>query len=71
LSETDEAALDRLAQDIADRVGRAPSRSAVFRALLRLAHDFDVASIEHLVRIVEAELDAGVRWGKDAPKKTQ
>ncbi len=70
LSQDDELMLARLAQEVADHIGQAPSRSAVFRALLRLARDSDTASIEHLVSIVEAELNAGVRWGKDSTKKT-
>ena len=34
LSQDDELALAQLSQEVADRIGRAPSRSAVFRALL-------------------------------------
>lgn len=69
LSPEDELALTQLAQDVADKVGRSPSRSAVFRALLRLARDFDPALVDQLVGFIEVELNAGVRWGKDSPKK--
>src|SRR5215813_7635964 len=48
LSQDDELALAQLSQEVADRIGRAPSRSAVFRALLRLARDFDGAMLERL-----------------------
>lgn len=68
LSQDDEAILMQLAQDIADRIGRAPSRSVVIRAFLRLARGFDAAAIERLVDIIEAELNAGVKWGKDSTK---
>jgi hypothetical protein len=51
LSQDDEAALVQLAQDMADRLGRAPSRSAVFRALLRLAREFDSAMLARLVDV--------------------
>jgi hypothetical protein len=70
LSQDDEATLVQLAQDMADRLGRAPSRSVVIRALLRLARDFNATLIERLVGIIEAELTAGVRWGKDSTKRT-
>jgi len=69
LSQDDEAALVQLAQEMADRLGRAPSRSAVFRALLRMTRDLDAATRERLEGFIEAELNAGVRWGKDSPKK--
>lgn len=69
LSSDDELALAGLAQEVADRLGRAASRSAVFRALLRLAKDFDTVALERLVGLIEVELNAGVRWGKDSLKK--
>jgi len=69
ISQDDEEALAQLAQAVADEVGRAPSRSAVFRALLRMTRDFDAAIVERLVEIVAIELDAGVRWGKDSQKR--
>jgi len=69
LSQEDEDTLAQLAQAVADKVGRAPSRSAVFRALLRLVRDFDEGAVECMVTLIEDELAAGVRWGKDSTKK--
>jgi hypothetical protein len=69
LSQEDEETLTQLAQEVADTVGRAPSRSAIFRALLRLARDSDPALLNRLVGFIEIELSAGVRWGKDSTKK--
>jgi hypothetical protein len=53
--------LKQLADELADRTRRAASRSAVFRALLRLTRDLDAAAVGCLVSVIEEELSAGVR----------
>jgi len=66
LSADDEETLAQLAHEMADRVGRAPSRSTVFRALLRLARDVDV---ERLMGFLVEEVRAGVRWGRNSQRR--
>ena len=60
-----EAMLAELAQEVAAIRGKAPSRSAVFRALLRLARDFDGALLHRLVGLIEIESTAGEPEGED------
>ena len=69
LTGDDEVVLTRLAQEVADRVGRSASKSQVMRALLRLTREFNEEMLNRLVGSIEAELDAGVRWGRDAVKR--
>jgi len=60
-----EAMLAELAQEVAAIRGKASSRSAVFRALLRLARDFDGALLHRLVGLIEIEGTAGEPEGQD------
>ena len=60
--------LTRLAQELADRTGRAPSRSAALRALMRIAAQFDGALLERVADAMVREFQTGVRWGKDSTK---
>jgi hypothetical protein len=62
LMPADNRILRGLSQDATDALGRTISESAIVRALLRLAKQQQLAS--QLVTLVEAELNAGVRWGK-------
>ena len=66
LGPDDEALLAELIHEVAEMLGRAPSRSAVFRALLRLARDFDGALLARLVGLIEREGNASRPGEKDA-----
>jgi hypothetical protein len=55
----DEALLAALAHEIAQMRGSTPSRSALVRALLRLARDFDGALLSRLVEWIERDGIAG------------
>jgi hypothetical protein len=55
----DEALLAQLAQEVATMRGSAPSQSALVRALLRLARDFDGALLSRLVGWLERVDTAG------------
>ena len=61
----DEALLAQLAQEVATMRGSAPSQSALVRALLRLARDFDGALLSRLVGLIEIESNDGKHEGKD------
>jgi hypothetical protein len=58
LGPDDEALLAELAHEVAELTGSAPSHAAVFRALLRLARDFDGALLVRLVGLMEHEANA-------------
>jgi hypothetical protein len=58
LEPDDEALLAGLAHEVAKLGGKAVSHSAVFRALLRLARDFDSALLVRLVGLMEREGNA-------------
>ena len=58
--------LTRLAQELADRTGRAASRSAALRALIRVSAQFDGALLERVADAMAREFQTGVRWGKDS-----
>ena len=60
-----EAMLAALVQEVAVIRGKAPSHSAVFRALLRLARDFDGALLHRLVGLIEIADSAGEPEGQD------
>jgi hypothetical protein len=57
--------LDRLSKDLSDYTGRTVGGSAVIRALLRFAglQPYHWA-LSTLAPLVEAEMSAGVLWGK-------
>jgi len=61
----DEALLAQLAQEVATMRGSAPSQSALVRALLRLARDFDGALLHRLVGLIEIEGTAGEPEGQE------
>jgi hypothetical protein len=61
----DETMLAEFAQEVAAMRGKAPSRSAVLRALLRLARDFDGALLLRLVKLIEIEGIPGEPKGQD------
>ena len=61
----DETMLAEFAQEVAAMRGKAPSRSAVLRALLRLARDFDGALLHRLVGLIEIEGTAGEPEGQE------
>jgi len=58
--------LTTLAQEQADLLGRAISRSTVVRALLRLA-GAKITPVE-LCEAIEVELQQGRKWGHDSTK---
>ena len=60
-----ETMLAELAQEVAAMRGKAPSRSAVLRALLRLARDFEGALLLRLVKLIEIEGIPGEPKGQD------
>lgn len=66
LTQTEADTLTKLEQEQSDLIGRVISRSAVVRALLRLA-DKKIAPLE-LRDEIEIELKQGRRWGHDAVK---
>jgi hypothetical protein len=65
LTPSAEAALKRISRDATDVVGRTVSESAVVRALLRYIEQQPVPwRRTHLYPHIEAEMNAGVLWGK-------
>jgi hypothetical protein len=62
------AMLTDLTQDVADRLGRTISQSAVMRALLRRSTQQGGAFVQSLTEAVEAELNTSILWGS-RPKK--
>ena len=64
LGPEDEVLLADLAQAVAAQRGSAVSQATVFRALLRLVHDFDGALLVRLVGYIEREGNAGGRKGE-------
>ena len=64
LGPDDEVLLADLAQAVAAQRGSAVRPAAVFRALLRLVHDFDGALLVRLVGYLEREDNAGGRKGE-------
>jgi hypothetical protein len=69
LTEHEANLLKRLADELADRTGRASSRSATLRALIRLSAQFDGAMLERLASAMAAEFYTGVHWGKAAKNR--
>jgi hypothetical protein len=69
LSAPEAELLKRLADELADRTGRASSRSATVRALIRLSAQFDGAMLERLADAMVSEFYAGVKWGRDARRR--
>lgn len=59
-----EETLSRLSSDASDYIGRTISESAVIRALLRQASQYDTPVSQALFQFIEEELGEGVRWGK-------
>ena len=53
-----EALLAELLHEVAERLGRIPSRSTVFRALLRLVQDFDGVLLTRLAGLIGREENA-------------
>jgi hypothetical protein len=68
LSAQEAEILKKLALELADRMGRAASRSATLRALLRLSARFDGVMLERLADEMGEDFKRGVRWGKDSQK---
>jgi hypothetical protein len=68
LSAQEAEILKKLALELADRMGRAASRSATLRALLRLSERFDGVMLERLADEMGEDFKRGVRWGKDSQK---
>lgn len=56
--------LQRLSQEATDFLGRSISSSAIVRALVRHMDGQGAPVVEALLRVVEQELKAGVKWGK-------
>jgi hypothetical protein len=69
LTHQDTELLENLARELAARSGRAPSRSAALRALIRLSATLDGAILERLADELTAEFTAGVRWGRDSQRR--
>ena len=66
LTNPDAEILENLAKDLSDRTGRAASRSAALRALIRVSEAFDGPLLERLADAMAEEFQMGVRWGKDS-----
>jgi hypothetical protein len=58
--------LQRLSQEATDFLGRSISSSAIVRALVRHMDDQGAPAVAALLRVVEQELKAGVKWGKQS-----
>jgi DNA-binding NarL/FixJ family response regulator len=65
LTSEDEKTLDVLRQEATDYLGRTVSRSAIVRALLRVAakHGYQWV-IAEVYPFVEAEISSSIVWGK-------
>jgi len=68
LTHQDTEILENVARKLSDRSGRASSRSAALRALIRLSEEFDGAALDRLADILAEELTAGVRWRRERQK---
>ena len=68
LTTQDTEILENVARKLSERSGRAPSRSAALRVLIRLAETFDDAALDRLTEILAEEFTAGVHWGRDRQK---
>ena len=64
LSEDAVETLVRLSRDATDFLGRSVSMSAIVRALVRQVDQHGPPTADALFRLVEKELQDGVRWGK-------
>jgi hypothetical protein len=65
LTPSTEITLKRISRDATDVVGRTVSDSAVVRALLRYVAQQPLPWVrEHVYPHLEAEMSAGVLWGK-------
>ena len=72
LTEKAGATLQALSQEASDSLGWTVSGSAIVRALLRHAEQQGLAwTRAHLVPLLEAELNAGVLWGKRSTQKSE
>jgi hypothetical protein len=63
LSPDNEATLQLFSQVATDQVGRAISKAAIVRALLRYAAQQGVPLVKQLVPLIDEELNTGVMWG--------
>jgi hypothetical protein len=63
-TQTEQALLDRMSQDVSDTLGRKVSGSALLRALVRYAASQPYAwLLDQLRPQVEQEMSSGRRWG--------
>jgi hypothetical protein len=63
LSPDNEATLQLFSQVATDHVGRAISKAAIVRALLRYAAQQGAPLVKQLVPLIDEELNTGVMWG--------
>jgi uncharacterized alpha/beta hydrolase family protein len=63
LSPENDATLQLFSHVATDHVGRAVSKAAIIRALVRYAAQQGVPLVKQLVPFIDAELNAGVLWG--------
>ena len=63
LSADNQETLQLFRQEATDHVGRAISKSAIVRALLRHAARQGAPLVKLLVPLIDEELNAGVMWG--------
>jgi len=68
LTHQDTEILENVARKLSDRSGRASSRSAALRALIRLSEEFDGTALDRLAAMLAEEFTAGVHWGRDKQK---